>query len=187
MQWISTSKLCTAVVLMTVSALSTYPSAGYAGDISHIEHRVENLEKRVSLLETEQVIYGPIAVHNIRLNQAKHFTIVHPGQSINCCFHYKLDSSQQEFLNKNHLIVGLKGVAAEVCATHLYGIWDSSGKANFKLLAPLQEGDYEVRIAYRPGNKCEDALNSWNVLNEEPGSFATIGLIRVINSPIAAL
>lgn len=183
MQLISISKLC-AVISIAVGALVTYPHAADAADIPHIERRIDLLEKRVSLLEMDAVGYGPIFVSHIHFNHAKHFAIVQPGQTIDCSFHYKLDSSQQEFLKKNHLIVGLKGVAGEVCATHLYGVWDSSGTAHFKLLAPLEEGEYEVRIAYRPGEKCQDALNSWNVLKDEPGSFATIGIIKVVHIPV---
>lgn len=183
------TKWCTASIL-TVCALSTYPNAAYAQDIipqtlPEIRQRMVSLEKRINLLEQERVEYGPIVVSHVRFNNRKHFSTVAPGQTIQCSFHYKLDSSQQDFLTKNHLIVGLKGVAAENCATHLYGVWDSSGTANFKLMAPLQPGEYEVRIAYRPGDKCEDALNSWNVLKDEPGSFATVGFLRVVNKPVS--
>jgi hypothetical protein len=171
--------------LMGAAMLCIYPNVSDAKDISRVEynrleHRVNVLEKRVSLLENDQTTYGPITVSHIRLNDSKHFTIVHPGDIIECSFEYQLDSSKQDFLSKNHLIVGLKGVAAEDCATHLYGVWDSHGTANFKLTAPLQAGDYEVRIAYRPGKTCQEALNTWTVLHNEPGNFATIGFLRVV-------
>ena len=178
----SLSKMLTAIAIAT-GALSTYPSATYAKDIPDYEHRLDVLERRVNLLTMNEVVYGPISVDRIHLNNAKHFAQVAPGQKIDCSFHYKLDSSQQEFLSKNHLIVGISGVAAEVCATHLYGVWNSSGTAKFSLIAPLKEGDYEVRIAYRPGDTCEDALNSWNVIGDEPSSFATIGILSVRQAP----
>lgn len=180
MQFISIRKLFAAIAI-TAGVLFTNPCAAAQtmDSCNDLEQRIDHLEKRVSLLEMDGVTYGPIMVSNIHFNHAKHYAIVQPGQTVKCCFHYKLDSSRQEFLSKNHLIVGLKGVAGEVCATHLYGVWDSSGKAHFNLLAPLEEGEYEVRIAYRPGEKCQDALNSWNVLKDEPGSFATIGIIKV--------
>lgn len=153
----------------------------YAKENSEIEHTLDVLEKRVSLLENDEISYGPITVSRILFDKSKHFISLKPGQSIDCSFHYKLDASHQEFLKKNHLIVGLKGVAAEACATHLYGVWNSSGTANFKLTAPLEEGEYEVRIAYRPGDTCQDALNSWTILKDEPDGFATVGWIRVKN------
>lgn len=176
------SKLLAAAIIAACT-LSTYPSVAYARDISNIEDRISILEKRLNLLELDEVVYSPITVNHIHLGHSKHFTVVQPGQTIDCSFHYKLDSSQQEFLIKNHLLVGLHGVAGEVCATHLYGIWDSSGTANFKLVAPLEEGDYDVRIAYRPGKTCEEALTSWNVLDQEPADFATIGILSVRKAP----
>lgn len=176
------SKLLFATTIVACG-LSTYSSAAEARDIFNIENRVTTLEKRINLLELDEVVYGPIAVHQIHLGNSKHFAVVQPGHIIECNFHYKLDSSQQESLHKSHLIVGLKGVAGELCATHLYGIWNSSGKAKFQLMAPLEEGDYDVRIAYRPGKTCEEALNSWNVLDQEPGDCATIGILRVRKDP----
>lgn len=163
---------------------SSYPSPIQPKDMSSIENRVATLEKRLNLVELDEVVYGPITVHNIHLSNSKHFLMVPPGKTIECSFKYKLDSSQQEFLNVNHLLVGLKGVAGEVCATHLYGVWDSSGTAKFKIVAPLEEGDYDVRIAYLPGKTCEEALASWNVLKYEPGDSATIGILSVRRGPI---
>ncbi len=170
-------------------ALCTYPLDGAlcshpadAKNPAQMEQAMNILEKRVSLLENDQTFYGPITVSKIIFNNSKHFAVVNPGQTIDCSFHYRLDASKQDFLSKNHLIVGLAGVAAEDCATHLYGVWNSEGNADFKLTAPLEEGDYEVRIAYRPGQTCQEALNSWTILHEEPGSFATIGILRVRTS-----
>lgn len=185
MQLIPMSKLFAAIAI-TVGALSSYPSVAYAHkDSSHIDKRIDYLERRVSLLEADEVTYGPIAVRDIHFNHARHFVSVAPGQTIECSFKYKLDSSQQEFLSKNHLIVGLKDVAAETCATHLYGVWDSSGKAEYNLVSPLiapgESKVYEVRIAYLPGDTCEEALSQWNVLGQQPDASATIGYIQVVN------
>lgn len=174
------SNLITTFVFGTV-ALSTYPVAANAMDMPQMEHALNVLEKRVSLLENDHTVYGPITVSNILLDKSKHYAVVIPGQTIDCSFRYKLDASKQDFLSKNHLIVGLKGIAAEDCATHLYGVWNSQGTANFKLTAPLAEGEYEIRIAYRPGSTCQEALNSWTILRDEPGSFATIGILKVTN------
>jgi hypothetical protein len=158
---------------------SVYPSAIYGEIKSDIESKVAILEKRLNLLELDEVVYDPITISNVHLGNSKHFAIVQPGGTIDCSFKYVLDSSQQEFLKKNHLIVGLKNIAGEVCATHLYGVWDSSGKARFTLIAPLEEGDYDVRIAYRAGKTCEEALASWNVLDQKPDATATIGILSV--------
>lgn len=166
-----------AAVVFTSIAFSTFAEA-HKSDTQE-KTTLDVLEKRVSLLENDEVFYGPISVSRIRFDNSKHFIVLKPGQSVDCSFRYKLDSSQQEFLKKNHLIVGLSGIAAEDCATHLYGVWNSTGTAKFKLVAPLTEGDYEVRIAYRPGDTCEEALNSWTVLKDEPNAFATIGILRV--------
>lgn len=174
---LSLSKLLMTVAI-TAGALSTYPSDCQAKDTVRFEQQLDTLEKRVNLLEMDRVVYGPISIHHVHFNNAKHFITLQPGQSIDCSFCYKLDSSQQDFLDRHHLIVGLDNTA-QVCATHLYGVWNSSGTAKFNLIAPLQEGDYDVRVAYRPGDRCEDALNSWNVLKNQPSSFATIGIIRV--------
>jgi hypothetical protein len=152
---------------------------------SSVEGRLNSLEKRIGLLETRELNYGPLAISHVHLNNQNHFANVLPGQSIECSFHYVLDSQQQDFLHKKHLIVGLANVAAEVCATHLYGVWDSSGTSTFNLTAPLNAGDYEVRIAYRDGETCEEALSTWNVLGEQPSEYATIGILRVLDIPQA--
>lgn len=174
-----------AAITISAGAMLTCPTAAYADDMSKIELRLDYLEKRINLLDMEEIVYNPITVSHIHLGSSKRFIAALPGQKIPCSFHYKLDSSQQEFLLKNHLLVGLQGVSAEGCATHLYGVWDSTGVAKFDLLAPLAEGDYDVRIAYLPGDTCQDALNAWNVLGNEPSDYATIGILRVRNAPVS--
>lgn len=169
-----------ATLAVAMGALSCSYSA-HADDLASLEARVSQLEQKVNLLSMEQVVYGPITVSHIHLGNDKHFTTVQPGQTIECKFEYQLDSSQQDFLSKYYLLVGIDGVACETCVTHLRGIWDSKGTGNFNLTAPLAEGDYEVRIAYRPADSCEEAINSWNVLGIEPSSCATIGIIKVRN------
>ncbi len=147
-----------------------------------VHSRLENLETRVSWLEGHKVTYGPITVSEVVFNkEVRNNFVAMPGQRVEGALHYKLDSSQQEFLTKNHLIVGIAGVAAETCVTTLYGVRDSSGTAKFNLTMPLEEGDYEVRIAYIQAPSCEEAINSWNVLGNEPTNFATIGFIKVVN------
>lgn len=174
------------VFAIVAGALLTYPIAadaknGIEKKYEQLQHHINILEKRVALLEKDDTVYGPITVSHIKFDETKHYAVVLPGQTIDCVFQYKLDSSNEKFLSKNHLIVGLKAVAAENCATHLYGVWDSQGEAKFKLTAPLNPGEYEVRIAYRPGETCQEALNSWTILGDEPGSYATIGFLRVTN------
>src|SRR5436305_14781696 len=97
---LSLSKFLVATAI-TASALSTYPDAIYAEDMVKFEQDLSALEKRINLLEKEEVVCGPITVSPIRFNHVKHFATLQPGQSIDCSFHYKLDSSQQEFLSKN--------------------------------------------------------------------------------------
>lgn len=177
----------TAVALasaLVASPVQAKDSCVSCQSIQNMEQRMSSLEKRVELLETNEIVYGPITVSHIHLYNQKQVAIVQPGQTIECDFNYKLDSSQQEFFHKNHLIVGLKGGAAQVCATHLYGVWNSTGKATFNLVAPLQEGEYEVRIAYREASTCEEAINTWNVLGDQPSSYATIGILRVQGAPV---
>lgn len=184
MQSISKLSKLFVVTAITASTLLTYPDAAYAShhhDSKATEERLDMLEKRVNLLEKDEIVYGPITISDTRLGDSKQSVTLAPGQKIECCFRYKVDASQLDFLSKTHLIVGLKNVAAQTCVQHAYGVFDSTGTAKFELLAPLEVGDYEVRIASLPGDKCEDAFNAWNVLGEEPSSYATIGIVRVRN------
>lgn len=174
----SLSKLF-AGITMTAVILFTHTPALCAAHDTTTEQRIDRLERRVQLLEMEEIVYGPITVTNVRLGPAKQRVIVEPGQKIGCSFRYKIDSSQLELLNKTHLIVGLANVGAETCVKHTYGVLDSVGVAKFDLIAPLEPGEYEVRVASRSGDKCQDAFNTWTILGDEPSAFATIGIIQV--------
>jgi hypothetical protein len=141
--------------------------------------KIRQLELRVSLIETVNLNCGPVTISNVHLGNQNTCITTLPGQSIECSLRYKLDSSQQHFLEKHHLIVGLEGVGVEACITHLYGVWDSVGTKKFKLISPLEQGDYEVKVAYYACDTCEDAFNKWNVLRQEPCGLTTIGILRV--------
>jgi hypothetical protein len=180
------SKFLTSIAL-SVATLAVCPSGLYSENLDHhIAHKVNQLEKRVSLLESNEIICGPITISHVHLGNQKTFLTLQPAQSVECSLHYALDSSQQEFFDKHYIIVGLEGVAAETAVTHLYGVWNSTGTKDFTLTAPLQDGDYEVKVAYYAADTAEEALNKWNVLKQEPSSNATIGIIRVQSSVLQA-
>lgn len=159
-------------------ALLVFCSANVYGK-DHMAQHLQQLEQRLSLLEKVNVICGPVTINQVSLGHQKTFVQVKPGQHMECSLHYALDSSQQAFLDKHYLIVGIGGIAAEASVVHLYGVWDSKGTKPFTLIAPIQEGDYEVRAAYYHADTREEAFNAWNVLKQEPSSSTTIGILRV--------
>lgn len=148
-------------------------------DSIQVNQSLNTIEKRLDLLETEKIVYGPITVSNIQFDGAKSIAIVSPGETIDCSLDYTLDLSQQEFLGVHDLLVGFRGVAYETADTQLCGVWDSQGTAQFQLTAPLESGDYDIRITYRPENDQEEGINFWDVISDVPDSFATIGVLRV--------
>lgn len=170
------NKILNSLVIGAASLIFC-PVEGYCQD--DVGSRLQLLEHRVSLLEKKNVICGPVTISEVSLGHQKAFVQVQPGQQVECSLHYALDSSQQAFLDKHYLVVGLSGVAAEAAVVHLYGVWDSKGTKPFTLVAPLQEGDYEVRAAYYHADTREEAFNAWNVLKQEPNSSTTIGILRV--------
>jgi hypothetical protein len=129
-------------------------------------------------LTMDEVTYGPITVSNIRIND-RQVTPAAPGEVLNGQLLYKVNSEDQEFLHRYHLVVGLKGVGAQDCVTHTYGVWDSAGKGTFALKAPMEKGVYEVRFAYTEATTCDQARSIWHDEAGEPSAQATIGLIIV--------
>lgn len=127
----------------------------------------------------DEVTYGPITVSNVRFNNGSRLAVVKPGEEVHGSLRYRVDSTNQTMFNRYHLAVGLKGIGAQDCVTHTYGIWDSKGKGDFTLNAPLQPGVYEVRIFYQDAPTCEEARSVWNDAIGDPSSFATIGVIIV--------
>lgn len=174
------SKIMVSLALL-VGAFSVCPAVTHGATVDY-SPALYQLEKRVGLLESVYRFCGPVTISQVRLGNQQTCLTVRPGQIVDCSLHYKYDASQQKFLNKHHLVVGLEGVAAETCIAHLYGVRDIKGTKQFKLVAPLQEGDYEVRAVYYATDKCEEALNLWNVLKVEPSNSTTIGFLRVRNA-----
>lgn len=127
----------------------------------------------------DEVTYGPITVSHVHLNKGSQLAIVKAGEVVHGTLQYRVDSTDQEAFHRYHLVVGLKNVGAQDCVTHTYGIWDSSGKGNFTLKAPLEPGLYEIRFFYQEAPTCEEARSVWNTDIGEPSSFATIGAIIV--------
>lgn len=174
------SKIIAYLVLLTTTC-SFLPVGASEGD-SNCVAVLRQLEKRVILLETANKVCGPVMISRVYLGNQHTFLVVHPGETIDCSLNYQVHCSQQKFLDKHHLIVGLEGVGAETCIGHLYGVWDARGTKQFKLVAPLQEGDYDVKVVYYPTDKCEDIFNMWNVLKLAPSNSTTIGILRVRNA-----
>lgn len=127
----------------------------------------------------DEVTYGPITLWDIHLNKGSPLAIVKPGDVVHGRLKYRVDSTDQEAFHRYHLVVGLKGFGAQDCVTHTWGIWDSSGRGDFTLKAPLEPGVYEIRFVYHEAPTCEEARSVWNSESGEPSSFATIGAIIV--------
>lgn len=127
----------------------------------------------------DEVAYGPITVSNVRFNNGSRLAVVKPGEEVHGSLRYRVDSTNQSMFHRYHLAIGFKGVGAQDCVTHTYGIWDSKGKGDFTLNAPLQPGVYQVRIFYQEAPTCEEARSVWNDSIGEPSSCATIGAIIV--------
>jgi hypothetical protein len=130
-------------------------------------------------LVVDEVTYGPITVSDVHINKGNKLAVVKPGEMLHGHLHYQVDSTNQHLFHRYHLVVGIKGLGAQDCDTHTYGVWDSSGKGKFSLKAPLEPGVYEVRFCYQEAHTCEEARSVWNENMGEPSSYATIGVIVV--------
>jgi hypothetical protein len=127
-----------------------------------------------------EVSYGPITISDIHLNDGVRMIYAMPGQIIDGDLTYKIDTSQQEFLSRHHLVVGIKGLGGQDCAIHSLGIFNTKeGKADFTLKAPLEPGLYEVRFSYQEAPTCEEARSVWTAEMGEPSSATTIAIIIV--------
>lgn len=127
----------------------------------------------------DEITYGNITISDVHLNKGSSLAIVKPGAVLHGKLRYRIDSTDQEAFHRYHLVVGLKGIGAQDCVTHTWGIWDSKGKGTFTLKAPLEPGLYEMRFVYHEAATCEEARSIWNNVMGEPSSFATIGAIIV--------
>jgi hypothetical protein len=174
-----TSLVFAAAALFCSTNVHAQESMAYGEE--HIETRMGQLERRIHLLEMEKIVLGPVTISKVRFGDQRNYFRAYPGQNIECSIHYELDADQEAFLEKHHLVVGLSSVGAEQCIAHSYGIWDNKGKRSFKLVAPLEEGEYDVKVAHFEAASCEDAYNAWNVLEQEPSKYSTIGIIKVRN------
>lgn len=130
-------------------------------------------------LVMDEVTYGPITVSDVHINKGGQLAIVKPGEILHGTLRYAVDSTEQEAFHRYHLVVGIKGLGAQDCVTHTYGIWDSKGRGKFTLKAPLEPGLYEVRFFYQEAPTCEEARSVWKDEIGEPSNFATIGAIIV--------
>jgi len=129
-------------------------------------------------LVADKINYGPITISRVHIKNSEKFAIVKPGETIEGSLKYKINSDQSK-VNLYHLVIGIKGVGAQDCVTHTLSLWDSKGKGNFTLTAPLKPGVYEVRFLFHEGVTCDDAKEVWNSGEKDPSSKATIGVIIV--------
>ena len=127
----------------------------------------------------DHLTYGNITISDVRLNKGRALAIVKPGEVIHGKLRYSVDATDQSAFHRYHLVIGLKGIGAQDCVTHTWGLWDTHGKGSFSLKAPLEPGVYEIRFVYHESPTCEEARTIWNSTNGEPSSFATIGAIIV--------
>lgn len=130
-------------------------------------------------LLADEVTYGPITISHVHIHDGDKFVIAAPGEVLNGSLKYHIKADDLEFLHKYHLIIGLKERGAQECVTHSRGLWDSKGKARFKLTVPNKPGLYEVRFLFVEEANCNAAQNLWNTGVSAPGTYATIGVIIV--------
>lgn len=122
-----------------------------------------------------------ITLTNVCIHQDDCVVFAKPGDILNGHLDYLIDSHEQSPFHDYHLVIGLKGVGAQVCVLHSYGLWDSKGTAKFLLKAPQDPGLYEVCYIYNEAKTCEQALLKWFSNSGSLGSEATIGAIIVEN------
>jgi hypothetical protein len=128
----------------------------------------------------DKVYYGPITISNIHFDDGGRLAIVQPGEVLHGSLHYRIDTSQQEFLHRYHLTIGIADIGAQDCVSHNFSVWNTdSGTGTFTLKAPLQPGVYQVRFSYQEAPTCEEARSVWNNESGEPSGYATIGIIIV--------
>lgn len=130
-------------------------------------------------LLADEVEYGPIKVSHVHIHDGEKFVIAAPGDILNGSLRYHINAENLEFMHKYYLVIGLKEQGAQECVTHSRGIWDTKGKAHFKLTVPKKPGVYEVRFLFVEGANCQAAQKLWNSGVSAPGAYATIGVIIV--------
>lgn len=136
-------------------------------------------------LAMNEIDYGPFTIWDVHLKpegtkgSGSPLVIVNPEGNITGTLRYYVDAEHLKALHRYHLVVGIKGIGAQDCITHTWGIWSGNGSGAFSLKAPPKPGIYEVRFVYYDATTCEDARSIWNNNTGEPSSFATIGVIIV--------
>lgn len=130
-------------------------------------------------LIVNKINYGPITISDVNIHDGDKLALAAPGETLNGSLKYKIDSKDLELLHRYHLVIGIKGLGAQDCVTHNFGIWDSKGKGEFTLKAPEKAGVYEVRFFFTEGLTCDGAREAWNTAQDKPTAAATIGIIIV--------
>lgn len=130
-------------------------------------------------LIADEVTYGPIKISHVHIHDGDKFVIADPGEVFHGSLKYHIKTDDLEFFHKYHLIIGLKEYGAQECVTHSRALWNSKGKAHFKLTAPQKPGIYQVRFLFVEDAHCSSAKNLWNSGISAPGAHATIGVLIV--------
>ena len=156
-------------------------SAGATTTVKDTKYQISNYFCKhpwLGLLSNE-IHYGPITISEVNIHDGDKLAIAAPGEALRGSLRYKIDSKDLKMFHPYHLVVGIKGIGAQDCVTHTFGIADSSGKGSFTLTAPMKPGVYEVRFFYSEAPLCEQVRELWDSENLEPSSKATIGIIIV--------
>lgn len=166
--------------LVAAAALLTQAPL-HAGNVAQVKKEFNDYFKEFPWigLIANKISYGPITISDVNIDDADKLAIVEPGETLHGSLRYKVHSKYLDSLHRYHLVIGIKGLGAQECVTHSYGIWDSKGKGRFSLKAPLEPGVYEVRFLFTEALTCDKAQEAWNSGADLPTSAATIGVIIV--------
>jgi hypothetical protein len=131
----------------------------------------------------EVVQYGCVTIQDFYMYTSRQEgKVIHadPGESIQASCAYKYQRGYDCTLNQ--IVFGYdKGGAQKAIRPDDS---TSEGYAQFKLIAPMKPGIYEVRFRYAQASSKKDAITSWWDVDGPPNEKATIGIVVVEADPL---
>lgn len=152
---------------------------GKAGDkIEDIQHSFDSYRWKGVL--SGAITLGPVTLDDLKLEKHHRAMVARPGENLKCKISYKLDASQCSALDVYRVVIGYKGIGPQTTVGASLGVVDVETRERFDLVAPSQEGVYEIRARVVKGYTEDNAMRAWlDPQGNEPGSETTIGLIYV--------
>lgn len=143
------------------------------GDIAAVQDYLDHYHWK-GLIEDE-ASSGVITLKHLQLNGHAKAVVVRPGERIEGVVVSNFNQEQCSSLSYYRVILGIHGLGPQTTICNSLGAFAGESLEKFTLIAPAEQGVYQIRFQPTETFFEHNALSAWS----DPDATATIGVIVV--------